>query len=528
MSENILEEKSYFNKKILFLVLLCIGFFGILIRLYFAEFQIPLTGDATNYFVYAADTSLKGKFSEIYFLANSGWSLFLSTLFSLTNLNDSLFLMNIQRVTSIVVSTATIIPLYFLCRKFLNQTFSLVGIAIFVFEPHIITNSILGVTEPIYLFLGVCSLAFFLSNKNKISYSSFVLVGLFTIIRYEGLLLFAILSILFFIKYRNQKKHFLNYPIILMMFVLVLLPIAYSNFELHQRDGFTSELFDYSSASYKTFIEGKPDIGDEIYGDKESSNIQNFISNGIKNSIWFLGLSLIPIFIVSIPIGVLFVIRNKNKIEINFQCLTIFLVSITMFIPAFYAYARDLDDVRFLFMIFPLFIIISLYGVSKQTIKKKNLIMIGIIGLIFLSSLVYLDFKKIDHDYEREVYFITKIIAEKTDVINDNSADIRYRTGTGIIVNWPDLPEAKSESHVKRTLELIPSNNYNSLNDFIKSSKDKGLKYLAVDGRDAQPDFFKDIFYNDKKYEYLTKIYDTEDYDMDYHVKVYKINMDLI
>ena len=56
-------KQSSFNRKTVFLCLLSIGITGLLIRLYF-EPQIPLTGDATNYFAYAADISLTGKLSD--------------------------------------------------------------------------------------------------------------------------------------------------------------------------------------------------------------------------------------------------------------------------------------------------------------------------------------------------------------------------------------------------------------------------------------------------------------------------------
>ena len=70
-------KESRFDRKAIFLVLLSIGIIGLLVRLYF-EPQTPLTADATNYFVYAADTSLTGKLPEIYYLTNNGWPMSVS------------------------------------------------------------------------------------------------------------------------------------------------------------------------------------------------------------------------------------------------------------------------------------------------------------------------------------------------------------------------------------------------------------------------------------------------------------------
>ena len=69
MDYDIVKQAS-FNRKTVFSCLLAIGIIGLLIRLYF-EPHVTLTGDATNYFVYAADTSLTGKLSETYFLTNN-------------------------------------------------------------------------------------------------------------------------------------------------------------------------------------------------------------------------------------------------------------------------------------------------------------------------------------------------------------------------------------------------------------------------------------------------------------------------
>jgi len=516
-------KQSSFSRKGIFLCLLSIGIIGLLVRLYF-EPPSALTADAASYFVYAADTGLKGKLSDVYFLGNSGWSLLLSALFSITKYDDPLFLMELQRSLAIFISVVTIIPVYFLCRRFFNQSYSLMGASLFLFQPHIIINSTLGITEPIFLFLGISSLTLFLSNNHKIIYVSFAVAGLFTLIRYEGLLFFVMLSIMFFVKYRNEKRYFLRYTLVLAIYVLVLLPVAYSNFETHERDGFVSELFGNSKAAYKHFIEGKPIVGDPLYGSANSANIQNFLTVGIKNMIWFFGVAAIPIFIFIVPVSVILIIKNKKNLKINFQIVTIVLVSLTMLVPAFYAYARGSEDVRYLFMVFPLLVLISLYGVSKWKIKNHHFMMVGITAAIILTSFIYLDFKKIDYDYENEVFLITQFITSKTSLINDNSADIRYRTAATIVTYWPNLPIPTSESHMERSLKLISPTGHSSLIEFVDSSKDKGLTHLAVDGRDHQPEFLRDVFYHDEKHPYLEKIYDSSELGMKYHVKIYEID----
>ena len=523
MSYTAIKESSL-NRKVIFLCLLSIGIIGLLIRLYFEPY-ITLTGDATNYFVYAADTSLTGKLSEIYYLTNNGWPMFLSILFSNTKLDDPFFLMELQRFSSIIISAVTIIPVYFLCRRFFNPQCSLIGSSLFAFEPHIITNSSLGIAEPLFLFLGISSLVLFLNNNHKLIYGSFAIAGLFTLIRFEGMFFFVIISMMFLIKYRHKKRIFVQYPILFAIYVLILLPVAYSNFETHDRDGFLDELFSVGGYSYTHFVQGTPEIGDPLYGDTEDSNMYKFLVIGMTSMVKFLGLFLIPISVFFVSVGLVLIIKNKKNIKIDYAIITIILTSIIMILPAFYTYGRGSEDIRFVFMSLPLIILVSLYGINKWKIKRKNLMTVFMITAIILASFIFLDSKKIDQDYEKEVFSITKFITSETNVINDDSADIKYRTASGLILNWPNLPTAiTGEAHIDRALTKIPTSDEKSLPEFINSSKDRGLAHLAVDGREHQPEFLRDVFYHDERYPYLKIIYDSSDLGMTYHVKVYEID----
>jgi hypothetical protein len=110
-------------------------------------------------------------------------------------------------------------------------------------------------------------------------------------------------------------------------------------------------------------------------------------------------------------------------------------------------------------------------------------------------------------------------------VINGDSADIKYRTASGLILNWPNLPTSLSgEAHVDRELTKISTSDERSLVEFIDSSKDQGLTHLAVDGREHQPEFLRDVFYHDERYPYLKIIYQSSELGMQYHVKIYEID----
>lgn len=170
------------NKKYLVL-LLPTGIISILIRYYYFDPNIPLTLDSLGYFFYATDISILGHLPENYLLANTLWSIFLSPFFTLFQFENLIQYMNLQRYLSIILFVTTIIPIYFLCRKFFEPKYSIIGALIFAFEPRLIQNSILGVTKPLYILIGTISILFFLSSDKKLVYLSFVFIALTSLTR---------------------------------------------------------------------------------------------------------------------------------------------------------------------------------------------------------------------------------------------------------------------------------------------------------------------------------------------------------
>ena len=103
--------------------------------------------------------------TELYHFPNNGWPIFLTVFFSVFESDNYLAFMDLQRYVSVSISVITIIPVYLLCRRFFNKTLSLVGPAIYVFHPLIVNNSLLGVTEPLFILLVTLSLYLFLSKN---------------------------------------------------------------------------------------------------------------------------------------------------------------------------------------------------------------------------------------------------------------------------------------------------------------------------------------------------------------------------
>ena len=164
---------SLAHKKYIIISLFSIAAISFFLRLNFVSFELPVTLDALLYFWYANDMSQLGHFPHGYNDAtNNGWPSFLSLFFSAYQSSNFLDYMILQRIITISISVSTIIPIYFLCRRFVPEYFAIFGAALFAFEPRLIQNSVLGFSESFFIFTMIFSIYFITRNeKNTLSLS---------------------------------------------------------------------------------------------------------------------------------------------------------------------------------------------------------------------------------------------------------------------------------------------------------------------------------------------------------------------
>lgn len=501
-----LEKKLDFFTRNAFLLLSIIGVISYLIRLYYFPYHVPIVLDGFNYFLYATDTSILGHLPTGYDLPNNGWPIFVSLFFKFFHSNNFLDYMTLQRVISITVSTLTIIPVYLFARRFFDKRFSIIGASLFAFEPHIIQNSLLGVTEPLFIFLISISLYLFLSERIKEIYLSFGVAALCAMVRYEGLLLFVLLSIAFFIRFRNERKNLVRYVIAFGIFVLILLPMAYLRTQTMGYDGFTSHLTAGAEASV---ILSTPN------NSNQDSSLFHFVGGGLENMIIYLGLTSLPFWVFFVPVGVYLILKEKRYKNI-LLVLSLIILSIT----ALYAYSREIPDTRYLYVLFPFYSIISLFTIRKlvEKTKNQNLFLILILGGVCLTCAIYLDIKNYDYAHQLEAYNIDQFIAKTAKSVNRFYPEDNFLKPADLPSNWPVL---------KSTLSIqtkISTDGFYSLEDYIKASRSYGLTHLIVDDKQDRPNFLNYLFYHEEKYPYLMKIYDSKDYNYKYHVKIFEIN----
>jgi|TARA_B110000438_G_C15820648_1_gene654284 hypothetical protein len=480
---------------------LIIFFVGLGIRLYYFPFDLPLIIDALDYFTYATAVNYYGYLPLEGSPANNGWPIFLSFWFSIINLDDTLQYMQLQRIISIILSSLIAIPVYVLCRKFFDEKIALVGSALFAFDPRIILNSLLGIGEPLFILLSITSLLFFLRYRNKEIIISFVLASFATIVRSEAVFLFFALTILFFIKYRFSKEILKTYLPALVIFFLILTPIMIYKIEVNGDD-----------AIFQRVAVGSVNILSNA-----SQEGTDQIVNGLELFLKYLGWIMIPNFLIFVPFGIIQFFRNRTK-ETNF----IIIVLIVTSLPILYGYTSQAQDTRYLYVLYPIFCLISLFAVKTyiSKISKKDIVVMLIIVGIFTSSIVFYEFKKIDYEKEREFNEIGKIISKTVSGLNYHPDETRYIRASEIPNEWPFL--FNDDNHKIKT---ISTSNYQNLDDFISNSKGE-LTHLIVDENNQLPEFLTEIYYEEVKYEYLTKVFDSKEDGFNHHIMLFKINFE--
>lgn len=496
------------NKNIIF-ILLTVGIIGLAIRLHYTPFDIPITLDGLSYFWYALDMSILGKFPEGYNFPNNGWPTFLSLFFYLLPSNNFLDYMVLQRIVAEIISTATIIPMYFLCRKFFGKFYSMIGSSLFILEPRLIINSTVGITESLFFLIGISSLTFFLSKNIKIVYLSFLTAGLFTLVRYEGLLLIIPLSIIFFIRFGKNKKSIIRYSIAIGIFILILLPMMIIRTETTGSDGIVSHVVAGINHNFED-----PE-NDETYYFQVFSKL-------IKNSLMYSGWILIPMYIWILPLSIFFILYKKEYKNRDYKKWLIVLYTIIMMIPALYAFSREYQETRYFYFLFPVFSLMSFYVIREleKWIPNKKLLTIMLLSFMIVVSITYLEYKGPNFDELREKKEIGLLIAKSASGINsfnnDHYVKITY-------MDRDDFPILSSK--LIEIPKIIPSTEIDSLEKYIEINQKNGLSHLVIENeKSIQPEFLQKLFLESEKIPYLIKEFDSKEMKFIYEVKIFRID----
>ena len=179
---------------------------------------------------------------------------------------------------------------------------------------------------------------------------------------------------------------------------------------------------------------------------------------------------------------------------------------------------------RNLFFIIPFFCILSSIGIQKITenINFKNIFLVlFILGLILISY----SFLREIMDFDTELLHENEVFGKY--VANNLKGVVMGDAYGPIARNLIDISQKPILLNINENISLIsPGYTYSSFTPLIEYAKQNNVNYLVVDDEyDNHFPIFQDIYFNEKKYPDLEKIFDSnyEEYHR-YHVKIFKIN----
>ena len=532
------------SKVILYLILICVISLGL--KLYTVDFSIPPHGDD---FVYVIDAI---QYSEGDFFVsqkkNPGWPLFLAPFMLIINSNDFLDYTNFARILGLIISTATIFPMYFLARKFFNEKYSVIAASLFAFEPQLNYNSGNALSEPLLILVLITSMIFILSNKTKYLYLAFIFAGLCWWVRLEVVYPIIAITLIYFVVHRTKSNSLRNFSLCIIFLLIIISPIfvqRYIQFDDPFYVWYSEAIFadDYAelmtreNTGFINFV--------EEYG---ISGLIDRLANGLTNLFNVLFRILYPYLFILIPFGVLFSLRPIDQKLKNIKANWIMIIiTISILIIPF----AIVEERRYLFSLFPFLIILSTipiqrvtnYGLSTFSFneRQKSIFLVIVAGIALLLSGIFttgitgfgyglpntaLEFEKVKFTEYLVENFDGRILRDETvidylsyvNLISGDNADFKTIQSPRGKDPYPDLykPGKVVWLHV----------NGKTVEELVTNGQARGLKYIGIleKGSYFFP-FLNDLYYNEENYPYMKKIFDSDEMNYkEFKIKVFEID----
>ena len=531
------------SRVILFLILICVISLGL--KLYTVDFSIPPHGDD---FVYVIDAI---QYNEGDFFVsqkkNPGWPLFLAPFMSIINSNDLLDYTNLARVLGLIISTATIFPMYFLARKFFDEKYSLIAASLFAFEPHLNYNSGAALSEPLLILVLITSMIFILHNKTKYLYLAFVFAGLCWWVRLEVIYPMLAIILIYFIVHRAKSNSLRNFSLCIIFLLIIISPLfvqRYIQFDDPFYVWYTGTIFADNYAGI--FSQEDPGIINfvEEYG---ISGLIDRLVNGLANLFNVLFRILFPYLIVLIPFGVLFSLRPiKQKLRNIKANWIMIIVTISILIIPF----AIADERRYLFSLFPFLIILSTipiqrvtdYGLSTFSFneRQKSTFLVIIVGIVILLSGIFttgitgFGYGLPNTALENEKIKFTEYLVENFDgrmlrdeVVNDYLAYVNLTSDDNDFKTFKSPRGKNPYPDLYEPGKVVRMSVYGkTVEELVTNGETRDLKYIAIleKGSYFFP-FLNDLYYNEEKYPYMKKIFDSNEMNYkEFKTKVFEID----
>ncbi len=538
-------NKEIMSSKKILVCLIIVSITSLGFKLYLTDFSIPLHSDNLAYALNAI-AHTNGDFSQPPHRA-IGWSLFLSPFFSFVDSDNFLDYSNLARSISIAVSTSTIFLIYGIGRKFFDKRYAVVAASLFAFLPHLNHNSTLGLSEPLFILVVLGSFYFLLNTKSKYIVISLILAGLAYWIRLNGIVIFFIISITYLLTFKKSQTFLRNYGIALFFFILVLSPMLIQKNEQYGdpfHSSYQGTLFSENYEELISNIDTKTQTSAAEYIENAGfvNFINNFIFNGIVNSLGILSQLSFPYLFILIPFGILFSFRAFDQKSQYIKANWIFILSS---IFSMCLIISIVPEKRFLFFLLPFLILFSVipiqrvteYGLSTFSFsrKQKDIFLIGVLILaIILSGLFTLKYEKIDPVLETEKMNFASFALEKLEgnALRDFGGATDY-TAYHVLVNYNNFKDFKidywndKDERNKFNFHEIGVSAEN-LDELIINGEKQELKYLISNENETfYYPFVDSIYDNETNYPFLVKIFDSN--NLGYtklKIKIFEIDYD--
>ena len=537
------------NTKKIFLILTTITIISFGLSFYHIDFSIPPTSDDSYGYVLRSFSILNDDFSEPA-RKTIGWPAFLSFFYSLFDSSDFLDYINTARLLSMIISSVSVFPMYLLARKFLNQNISIITSCMLAFEPHLLYNSTHALSESIFILLTILASNFILDKKHNWSnYISFMFVGLAVWMRFNGLVTIIVLTIVFILTYKTDKKNLVKYSACLIIFLIVISPMLIQKNEQYgdpfyfsqTNQFFTGNYMDILSENTKNVNFSASDFINK-YGLDEFT--KKFVITGIANIIKSITQISFPYLILFLPFGIILSFRHSGIQKSLIGSLWVMLLgSLSIFI----IYFSIMPDKRLIYHTFPFLIILS--GLFIQKIidnglntfsfsqKQKNIVLVSIvISLLILSCTFTLRYDSPSNMMYEEKLLFTETISKKFKgniVDAGNTLEFLKFSNLDSSENFKSFKTENQEEFFKNSKylnEIVLS--AKSLEELIEIGKTYNLDYIAVNEIGVEEElypFLSDIYSNEEKYPILQKVFDSKNLNLqNFNAKIFQINYEIL
>ena len=529
------------------LYLIFISLISLGLALFTIDFSIPPHADDIGYVLTAIQYN-EGDFF-LHQKKHPGWSLVITPFISIIDSDNFLDYTNLARGLSLIISTASIFPMYVLARKFFNEKYSIVAASLFAFEPHLNYNSGAAFSEPLLIIAMIFTMLFILNNKTKFHYFAFIFAGLCWWVRLEAFYVIIAIIIIYFVVHRNKPNFLRNFSLCIVLFLLIISPLFIQR-DLQFDDPFYvwysgTMLADDYAELYASPNDAK--ITDLV----EKNNFLGLIdrlANGLTSLFNILFRISYPYLFILIPFGVLFSVRPIDQKLKNIKANWIMILTLigVLVIPF-----TVFEERRFLLPLFPFLIILATIPIQRVTnyglntfsfneTQKSIFLVIIICIVLFLAATFTMGVGEFGYGLpnlalENEKIKFTEYLVENFDgrilrddqtldylayvsLTSDNNIDFKEFKSPRGKDPYPDLYEPGKV--------VLLSINGKTAEELVANGQAKGLKYIGIleQGSNFFP-FLNDLYYNEENYVYLKKIFDSNEVNYEeFKIKVFEID----